>query len=336
MEIRPATIEDLVAIRAEQAAFWGKRDLAALHHPLLVHEFGDTGFVVPGGDGAVLAYLFGMLTPRRVGYIHLVAVREGHRRRGLARSLYERFERAVRAAGADSLKAFTRPGNRTSIAFHASVGFAVREVHDYVGPGEARVVFHKSLSAHPLPVLPPPTALDSGAELRPLRLADAEGLHAAVEANRERLAEYMPWAARQSLEGTVAFVERSVRGMQSGDELQAVLLRGRRVVGMAGFVGVSHEHRRTAIGYWLVAAEQGRGTMTQAVSVLVQEAFERWQLERVEIRVAAGNGRSRAIPERLGFTAEGTLRGAHRVGGRPLDEVVYALLAGDRRPWMSN
>jgi hypothetical protein len=50
---------------------------------------------------------------------------------------------------------------------------------------------------------------------------------------------------------------------------------------------------------------------------------------RVEIRAAPENARSRAIPERLGFTQEGTLRQVECVGDRYLDNVVYAMLAED-------
>ena len=56
-------------------------------------------------------------------------------------------------------------------------------------------------------------------------------------------------------------------------------------------------------------------------------ALTAWELHRVEIRVATGNARSRAIPERLGFRREGTLRGAERHGERFLDLDVFALLA---------
>jgi len=140
-----ATIADLSAIVEELHEFWGERARAALHHPLLVHEFGDTAFVIRGEDGRVLAYLFGLVTPRGVGYIHLVAVRDGHRREGYARALYERFEAAARALGARSLKAFTQLANTTSIAFHRSLGFTATDTPDYAGPGETRVVFTREL-----------------------------------------------------------------------------------------------------------------------------------------------------------------------------------------------
>jgi GNAT superfamily N-acetyltransferase len=149
----PASIEDLAAVAGESREFWGDRELPALHHPLLVHDFGETALVIrddvaatSDGTGKVIAYLFGLLTPSSVGYIHLVAVREGHRRDGLARRLYERFETLAREHGARALKAFTQPVNSRSIAFHRALGFTATETPDYAGPGETRIVFWKQLA----------------------------------------------------------------------------------------------------------------------------------------------------------------------------------------------
>lgn len=69
--------------------------------------------------------------------------------------------------------------------------------------------------------------------------------------------------------------------------------------------------------------------MTEAARALVDHALFVWRLNRVEIRAAVGNERSRAIPERLGFRNEGTLRRVERVGDRYLDCVVYSVLAAD-------
>jgi ribosomal protein S18 acetylase RimI-like enzyme len=146
MELRRATIDDLVAIVAEHRSFWGERDTSVLHHPMFVHEFGDTALVARAADGRLVGYLFGFVTIDGVGYIHLVAVREGHRHEGIGASLYDRFEQLARARGAVVLKAYTRPENTGSIAFHGALGFGATEIADYAGPGEARVVFRRELA----------------------------------------------------------------------------------------------------------------------------------------------------------------------------------------------
>ena len=71
--------------------------------------------------------------------------------------------------------------------------------------------------------------------------------------------------------------------------------------------------------------------MTRAVATVVEHALSVWELNRIEIRAAVGNARSRAIPQRLGFREEGTLREAERVGDRYLDVVVYSMLGSEWR-----
>jgi ribosomal-protein-serine acetyltransferase len=73
----------------------------------------------------------------------------------------------------------------------------------------------------------------------------------------------------------------------------------------------------------------GKGTMAAAVRLLVDHALTVWQLNRVEIIVATGNRRSRAIPERLGFREDGMLRQFQLVNGRYLDCASYSMLAED-------
>lgn len=160
--IEQAGIEDLVTVAGEPEQFWGERDLGRLHHPMLIHQFGETAMVMRE-EGRVIAYLFGLVTAEGVGYIHLVSVREGHRRRGLASVLYAEFERRAEALGAKVLKSFTQPANTRSIAFHASLGFAAAEASGYAGPGQTRIVFTKRLDR---------PAEGARAESAPTRLID--------------------------------------------------------------------------------------------------------------------------------------------------------------------
>jgi GNAT superfamily N-acetyltransferase len=142
-----ATTADYNAIVGTLADYWGERDMRARHHPMFIHEFGDTALVIRDGSRGVAAYLFGFIAPTRVGYVHLVGVRADSRRAGLGRRLYGEFETLARELGATALKAITTPSNHDSIAFHRALGMSATEVADYSGPGQPRIVFWQDLSA---------------------------------------------------------------------------------------------------------------------------------------------------------------------------------------------
>jgi ribosomal-protein-serine acetyltransferase len=174
--------------------------------------------------------------------------------------------------------------------------------------------------------------LSDHCHLRLFEEADAEEFHRLIDANRAQLTPWMPWAADETPEGTLRFIRLTRRQVADNDGFQAAIVCDGRIVGAVGFHGVDWQHRSTSIGYWLDAGHQGRGIMTGAVRALVDHALRDWELNRVEIRVAPDNRRSRAIPERLGFRQEGVLRQAERVDDRYLDSVVYAVLASDWPP----
>jgi GNAT superfamily N-acetyltransferase len=153
-EITICTKEDFDRILTEFDQFWEHGRTAALHHPTIIYEFGNSCFVIKDGE-KVLAYLFGFLSQTEsVGYAHLLSVRQGFRRQGLANRLYAHFERFARSHGCTRLKSITSPVNALSIDFHKSIGMlptgepdsrGLPVVKDYAGPGRDRVVFLKYL-----------------------------------------------------------------------------------------------------------------------------------------------------------------------------------------------
>jgi ribosomal-protein-serine acetyltransferase len=169
--------------------------------------------------------------------------------------------------------------------------------------------------------------LPDGQKLRLLDKSDAGELYAMVDANRDYLACWLPWAASQTLEDTLAFIQRTREQVANNDGFQTTIIEDAKIIGMVGFVGISWQHRSTMVGYWLAESAQGNGVMTHAVQSLTNHAFETWRLNRVEIRAGVENTRSRAIPERLGFQQEGVLREAELVGNRYVDQAIYARLA---------
>jgi ribosomal-protein-serine acetyltransferase len=157
--------------------------------------------------------------------------------------------------------------------------------------------------------------------------SDADAIAALIAANRPYLARWMPWAAGNDRDATLAFIRATRRQIGDNDGFHTVIERGGRPIGMVGFHGVDWQHRSTSIGYWLAEDQQGRGIMTRAVRSLVDHAIGVWRVNRIEIRAGVENLPSRRIPERLGFREEGVRREAERIGDRYHDLAVYAMLA---------
>lgn len=75
MRLERCTHADFLEILSDLGDFWGTDRARAVHHPMFVHEFADTTWVV-WEEGRVIAYLFGFWSQAEpVGYMHLVAVR---------------------------------------------------------------------------------------------------------------------------------------------------------------------------------------------------------------------------------------------------------------------
>jgi ribosomal-protein-serine acetyltransferase len=169
-----------------------------------------------------------------------------------------------------------------------------------------------------------------GLELRPFNLRDAKALFALVEANRDRLRRWLPWPdANLSLMDSRAYVLR-MRGQARAGKGQSFGLWWKgRLAGVAAFVWIDAANQSATIGYWLAQEAEGHGLMTAALSALLRHGFHTLKLNRIEIRAGVRNRRSRAIPERLGFRHEGTLRQAERLADRFVDHAIYGLLKGD-------
>lgn len=177
--------------------------------------------------------------------------------------------------------------------------------------------------------------IDDDVSLRLLEERHAPDLFALIDANRAHLSRWFDWIERTTeVEHTRDFLRRSLRKFADGNGFEAgIFVRGEHV-GMLGLHYVRWEVGATELGYWLAAHRQGEGVMTRTVAGVCRLAFEEYGLQRVEIRTDPANTRSRRVPERLGFTKEGTLRRVRGTEGRRIDHVVYGLLVEEWRERM--
>jgi ribosomal-protein-serine acetyltransferase len=168
-------------------------------------------------------------------------------------------------------------------------------------------------------------------QLRLLEERHAEEYFSLIEHNRDYLQE---WIAVEAYEGSVellrAYLKQHLLQFIEGSGYHLGIWYQDALVGLLDY-RLNGRNRNVELGYWLDAAMQGKGIVTQACRTMVQHAFEVHQVRKVVISCAIDNPRSRAVAERLGFVQEGILRQVVRLRDRYVDGVFYGLLVDEWR-----
>jgi N-acetyltransferase len=183
------------------------------------------------------------------------------------------------------------------------------------------------------PPFPPDLRLVLGpVELRPLEPADVPALMALAEATPEAFVwTYTPRTPEQA----AAYFAKAFRQRDEGSGFTFAVVRSDvgRIVGTTRFQDYEAAHRRCAIGYsWYAPNHHRDGTNRRCKVLMLDYAFDRLGVERVQFTTDAGNLVSRRSLERLGAVLEGTLR-RQRVApdGTVRDSTVYSILAEEWR-----
>jgi len=104
---------------------------------------------------------------------------------------------------------------------------------------------------------------------------------------------------------------------------------------LTGGVGLSNVRRGVAetasLGYWIGEPFARRRYMTAALPLVIDFAFTRLRLHRVEAACLPSNVPSRALLLRTGFRQEGYARGYLLIDGKWQDHLLFAILREDWR-----
>lgn len=176
--------------------------------------------------------------------------------------------------------------------------------------------------------------IGEGLHIRLLEQKDAPALYALIDANRKELRDWLPWVDRtKSLSDSIAFIHNALEQHKSITGLHAGIWQDDRLIGVIAYVNIDVNNRRAMIGYWLGEPYRGKGYMTRACAAMVDVAFNKLLLNKVDIYCGVGNLKSRAIPERLGFKPEGVLRQHEWMNDHFVDVMAYGMLSGE---WPEN
>lgn len=162
--------------------------------------------------------------------------------------------------------------------------------------------------------------------LRTLRSSDAQALfeiHADEQAMRHANSE--GW---RSLDQAHGLINQSIEWRQSGRHICFGVEQrdAQRLLGTCTLYDIDHANQRAEVGFILGRFAWGQGFMAEALAAVLDLAFGRLGMNRIEADTAPGNHQAIKLLEKAGFTMEGVLRERWVTNGSRSDSVIFGLL----------
>jgi len=157
-----------------------------------------------------------------------------------------------------------------------------------------------------------------------------------INRDRHNLRQFLPWVdGTKTQQDSVDYIQLTEKEWAAGSLFDyGIFLRATSTyIGNIGVHTIAWKHRRAEIGYWLVSEFQGKGHMSEALSILEKELFH-LGFNRLEIRCSSKNIRSANVPKRNHYQHEGILRQDclefHGNDQVFRDTLIFAKLKNDR------
>ncbi|NMM31885.1 MAG: GNAT family N-acetyltransferase [Cellulomonas sp.] len=165
---------------------------------------------------------------------------------------------------------------------------------------------------------------------RRITLDDAPVIAELVRANREFLAPWEPIRPEgyATVDGQREVIRTALEQHEQGSTLPHVIVDDSGcVIGRITLNGITRgPFQSCSLGYWLSAAENGRGLATAAVHDMMRLAFEELGLHRVEAGTLLHNVRSQRVLERNGFVRFGVAPAYLKIAGAWQDHILFQVL----------
>lgn len=170
-------------------------------------------------------------------------------------------------------------------------------------------------------------------DLAPLGASD---LGPFLRATRDSVGLHRPWVRPPTDANGFREFAASALGEQRARLLlwsREHLARGDRDDALCGYFSLGEivrgDFESAYMGYWVTAAYAGQGVMSEGIELVLEAAFSRLHLHRVEANIQPGNEASLALARSTGFRHEGFSPGYLRIEGQWRDHERWAMTIED-------
>lgn len=163
--------------------------------------------------------------------------------------------------------------------------------------------------------------------VRRAAMEDAPVIFETIQSERNFLKEWLPFVEKtKEIGDTEAFLKAGF----AADEPIFMMIHDNDFAGLIGFTNYDRDNHKAELGYWLKEKKQKQGIVSLSVPVMLRYGFENMALNRIQIKAAAENLKSRRVAESFRFKLEGMERDGELLSsGLYTDLAVYSLLRRD-------
>ncbi len=164
-------------------------------------------------------------------------------------------------------------------------------------------------------------------KLVPTGIRHTTGLYEA--GNDEKVWQWLPRSQFLSVDDCLNWLNQAF--LQENAMIFTIFNSENKIVGSTRYLDIDLKNQSLEIGYsWLNSKHWRSGVNTEAKLLLLENAFEIWNFQRVSFKTDKRNTRSQKAIERIGATYEGTFRASMKLRQDFWrDSVYYSIIASE-------
>lgn len=172
--------------------------------------------------------------------------------------------------------------------------------------------------------------VDKNICLQLLNISHATEMIQLVNENREYLRQWLPWVdSMLTINDAKMNIEDCAFKVAAKTDFAFAIIFNQKMVGRIGIHRINLTNKIGEIGYWLADGFQGNGIISKSCKTLITFGFSNLGLNRIEIKCATGNLKSKSVIEKLNCKLEGILHEAELLNGKFVDLYLFAILKKD-------
>ncbi len=170
--------------------------------------------------------------------------------------------------------------------------------------------------------------------LKKYRIGDGKIFYGIIEKNRDRMLDSFPIMlsnTHDELSGAY-YIRKKIEEWEerSAFSFGIWFKEDGNYIGHISVKNIDWVIPRGEIAYIISEEYEGKGIMTEALTVIIKFSFENLSMNRLFLRVMTNNNRSYELAERCGFSREGILRKDHKTyEGELVDLYYYGMTSED-------